>query len=163
MNLKKEEIRRLQKKLQPINSIVPNINEGGCGVFAYFLSKELSRYEIEHLIYIDVSDEENAEDWNNNHVMRNLDTIRMYWWTHLLINFPSDPDILLDSQRVWSIKRTNRGKYLINLDVKLLREMLKDIDHWNDNFNRKYMLRMARFINRNVKEFVYDYRARNNM
>lgn len=104
-------IRKINKLMQTINSEIPHINCGGCGVFAsllYPFLQELGTKPIIRLVHrsetnTDLSDiRRQLEDTNSC-----LDWQQHTWFTHLLIEFTNDgKQYVIDSTGIFNLDKS---------------------------------------------------------
>jgi len=131
-----KEIALLAKRLRAIGKKIPNINYGGCGVFAYALHAALAKSGIKSAIAI--------VSRKGNGVIRSVNELDGAHFMHMIVRVDGK---YLDSDGVYagntltavSNSRAKYGWMADKLDVahpKALTAMNKLADEWNPRFDR---------------------------
>ena len=116
-------IRKLRKQIKLLNNKYPNINNGACGTFSYYISKVLDKYDIKHdIVY---SKEEITPP----------DAYRCdIKFEHIMIKLQTG---YLDNNTLYLLFIDEREEYFF-LDKPKLKEMLMDKKLWNDQFKSNH-------------------------
>ena len=147
-------IRDMKRLAKEVNSNIPNINYGGCAIFAGLVGKRLSKYyDVWIVVYSCKSGKDldniklllksnSVKEWNRNGidfghivieykdrrgVVRQYDSCGIY---------PADGSICFTQDRVAGF-----------LSVNECNELAADKYGWNPQFSKKYIPRMKQFIN----------------
>jgi hypothetical protein len=148
-------VKELKLLAREVSNEIPNINYGGCAVFAGLVGKRLSKYyDIKIIVYSNNGDGKDLDivkslikknitrEWNRNGID----------FGHLVIEYtdrkgktrqydscgtyPADGSICLTQDRVAGF-----------LSVDECIELAADTKGWNNQFSRKYISKMEKLIN----------------
>ena len=141
-----EEIAALAKRLRAIGKKIPNINYGGCGVFAEALHAALAKSGIKSAIAI-VSREGDG-------VIRSVNELNFAQFMHMVVRVDGkylDSDGVYASNTLTAVSNS-RAKYGFmadKLDVahpKALKAMNRLAGEWNPMFDRTNIRRMRKMV-----------------
>lgn len=157
-------------RLGQATSHIPNINWGGCCVFAALAAKELSKIIPRRCIKIRVIGSSTWDDidiplddvrsrikknspneWNNNGVSLTHVFIEVQYWSQT-VWFDSDT-LCLVTNEVFPINRMLRDDEFVyegGLSIEEAAELAYS-DGWNTKFKRKHIPEMGRVINRVIR------------
>lgn len=121
-----------------------NINYGGCIHFAYYLSEELKKHNIDHKIIAVDSDEdaiENADYCAFSHVM--------IWISNIGY---------VDAQNTFKTKKQMMSKwnrrYYFNISDRIDLNEIRNIEYiWNDSYDKRYNSILSRVIKNKFKAY----------
>jgi len=135
-----------------INSIIndcqsiENINSGGCGIFAYLLSEQLSKYNVEfQYCYMERSKSDIINALEHNWVPY-----------HIVIKIKNkyiDSKYILNRKSIMSKNVNINSMRIVNIDDKYLKNLI-DTEDWNDMYDRRNNRKIKRIIRRNFKKYI---------
>lgn len=146
----------------------PNINFGGCGVFAGELGKDLQALGFQtrcivfgydgwaansnlNAVASKLSRPESVWDWNDHDVT-------LY---HVMLEVKGHgKHFLVDGEGVYDYRKkayNGRGRYDGYIPVELMDDMTKDASAWNSRFPRRTIPR----VRKQIKQFVEDLKNAN--
>ena len=150
--MKRDKLFSVLSKLSVINQKYSNINRGGCGVFALYLSKELDKRNIKHDILWIGDDYHNAEKVIRNTFQSNSNvTLEDFsdngiFLSHVMVKIGKK---FIDSEGVYKGFDNTRWSHRRVLSKMSNKELFKLVDSshgWNDTFQRKLIPKIKKDI-----------------
>ena len=137
---------RLRDIISNIQSSIKNerINSGGCIHFAYYLSEELKKHNVDHKI-IAVDSDENA-----------VETANWYAFSHVMIWVSNIGYV--DAERTYKTKKQMMSKwnkrYYFNISDKIDLNEIRNIKYiWNSFYDKRYNSILSQVIKNKFKAY----------
>jgi hypothetical protein len=160
--MNKELLSFLDSELPTIANKIEYINHGGCGIFAYYLSMELTKHDIKHdILWLGELDDELDSDELLEYFYETLELVedapylthfhnRYFDMNHLVIELDGH---FIDCEGVFSDTFYFQcGRELGNITQRQLKSFIKN-DGWNDVYDQTNNTKMHYHIKKVFKKF----------
>jgi hypothetical protein len=145
----------INNKLPALNAALPNINRGGCGFFALYLSKQLQKKNIDHKI-IPLGCSYHKKCRNDNDMIDLIKNDETFFIpnSHIVVEVDG---ILYDSEGEIGEERYNDLVINGGISQLTLCNMLNLDDMWNDEFPRYKRIIIKRYLSKLFEEINDDH------
>lgn len=143
------------------------INSGGCGCFAYYLKKRLSKIsKIKKIRYVFVSYKDLKRSkyyskYNNMNIANSfiskglINIVNEFNWNHILLSFEyNKKTYYVDSKNILNYEEFNKkyqNKRLVGtLSEDSFQKVLSKNSLWNSEYQRKNNIKLRRLIKENI-------------
>jgi hypothetical protein len=175
--IKVSKLEEIVNQLEPINDVVPNLNAGGCGIFALALADNLYakgiRCKLAIIGVFGTTDEnvynskiyEVLERCKKNNSEINAKQLHLNGLTlyHVMVEVETETGkVYLDSEGVYDHPRNSRWSIEIEglADIETIRPFIEHPVGWNQMYNRNFNAKVYKMVNsavkKSIKEPVYN-------
>ena len=151
----------------------PNLNSGGCGVFAVAVAKELKKRGVDceiitvgygedsspvivkNSLMSNAGNPKSCDDWDANGLTRDHVGVR---FKHKRITYTYDSDVLYRSVREFGYRADDttwkcKYPYGKGMSIEDMGKLVKTKSGWNTDFDRKHIATVKKIVKETFKEF----------
>ena len=175
--IKVDNLKEIVNQLKVINDVIPNLNYGGCGIYALAVAENLYAKGIPCELAIIGSMGTTDEVIYNNSVYnvvkrckrrnREINARRLhdngFTLYHVMVKIETETGtVYIDSEGVYDHPENSRWSVGIEgiADIETMRPFIENTEGWNSSFNRQWISKIYSYVNtvieRTIKTPVYN-------
>jgi hypothetical protein len=169
--IKVDNLKEIVNQLKVINDVVPNLNHGGCGIFALTLADNLYAKGIQCQLAIIGSMGTTNEVIYNNSVYNVVEICKKrnseinarqlhdngFTLYHVMVQVETqEGTFYLDSEGIYDHPRNSRWSIDIEgvADIETMRPFIERPEGWNRMYNRNFNAKVYKMVNSTIEKVI---------
>lgn len=161
-------IEKTLEKMKYVNTVIPNLNSGGCGVFAHALAAELEYKGLKPKIAVIANNHlpKLSDDFAEK-VLKEKNTLTARELNasgadiaHMMV-YLEEEGLYIDSEGVYtSLSESNWSgyKHQFNMSIEHTEIIVESPDGWNPRFDRKFIPKIYQLVFSAVDKVIKEFK-----